>query len=531
MKSKRRRLIFNAALMLLGTVVLCALNRSQATTYPTQQTRTTKTPDKKQREPIQRGQEIDADDVIRIDTTMVNSPVLVIGRNGKFVPNLSRDDFMVFENGVEQEIAHFSPVEKPFTVALLIDTSRSTSVSLQDIQEAAIAFVDKMRPNDRALVISFAEQIKVLAEPTSNKETLRLAIRSSRPQGSSRIYDAISFALADRLENISGRTALIVFSDGVDNDSQTTLNSALQLIEKSQVLVFPVQFNTFDSMVSKRTFKGGPPPRGSGFSQEDYARADAFLHKAADLSGTGVYPAQEISDLEYAIANISEELHNEYSVGYYPRSPLKPTEERRVEVRTKLPQLVVRARTSYSLDPSGTVQRAPTMRSSMPQLSTNSPGAIPSRRSSTEVTTAIAARWVCKSVDVSTEFAVVKEGFVSHCPRSTRPNDETNAWYIVRPAPSQTMCKGFLMWRGRELPGAPIPTGYVVSSEVNSPDCSKSNDPQNPANAWKIHRPQGRVTVCKGFPLPRGYVTLGEESVAGCPSKPGGKNAWIIRPK
>src|ERR1700752_2715677 len=96
------------------------------------------------------GQEIDPDDVIRVKTTLVNSPVLVIGRDGKYVPNLKREDFEVFENGVKQEIAYFAPVENPFMVALLIDTSRSALFDLQDIKEAAIAFVDKLRPNDRA---------------------------------------------------------------------------------------------------------------------------------------------------------------------------------------------------------------------------------------------------------------------------------------------------------------------------------------------------------------------------------------------
>ena len=98
-------------------------------------------------------QEVDPDDVIRVKTTLVNSPVLVIGRDGKFVPDLRREDFEVFENGVKQDIAYFAAVENPFTVAILIDTSRSALFDLQDIQQAAIAFVDKMRSADRAIVV------------------------------------------------------------------------------------------------------------------------------------------------------------------------------------------------------------------------------------------------------------------------------------------------------------------------------------------------------------------------------------------
>src|SRR4029078_9019273 len=98
-------------------------------------------------------EEVDPGDVIRINTTLVNSPVLVLGRNGKFVPTLKREDFQILEDGVPQDIAYFAPVEKPVTIALLIDSSASSSVALRDIQDAAVSFVDKMRANDRGLVI------------------------------------------------------------------------------------------------------------------------------------------------------------------------------------------------------------------------------------------------------------------------------------------------------------------------------------------------------------------------------------------
>ena len=132
-------------------------------------------------------QQVDPGDVIRVKTSLVNSPVLVIGRDGKFVPNLKREDFEVYENGVKHDIAYFAPVENPFTVAIVIDTSRSALFDLGDIQEAAIAFVEKMRPNDRALVVSFSTDVNVLAEPTSDHEALGAAIRSARPGGASRV--------------------------------------------------------------------------------------------------------------------------------------------------------------------------------------------------------------------------------------------------------------------------------------------------------------------------------------------------------
>ncbi|PYS73883.1 MAG: hypothetical protein DMF69_03580, partial [Acidobacteria bacterium] len=268
----------------------------------------------------------------------------------------------------------------------------------------------------------------------------------------------------------------------------------------------------------------------SGFSKQDYIRADAYLHQTAALSGTGVYPAQNISDLEKAIASIVDELHNEYSVGYYPRGPVQE-KERRIEVRTRFPQLIVRARTSYSIDPSGALARIPGSGNSISQLSGNPIGATPSRSEAPNPAPEQNARWICKGVDTPMDFVVVKEAFVSRCPKSNRVKDDTNAWFIRKPERSEVVCKGFIAWRGREMAGAPIPAGYVVTSEDLSAVCSKSNDPKIVNNAWKIQIPTGRTTVCKGFPIPRGYVSAGETTAQGCPAKITETNAWIIRPK
>ncbi|HEU4770165.1 MAG TPA: VWA domain-containing protein, partial [Pyrinomonadaceae bacterium] len=377
------------------------------------------------------GQEVDSDDVIRVKTTLVNSPVLVLGRDGKFVPNLQREDFQVFENGIKQELSYFAPVENPFTVALLIDTSRSTVFNLQDIQQAAIAFVEKLREDDRVTVISFSDEINVVAEATSDRETLRGAIRSIRPGGGSRVYDALDVVF-EELKQIKGRTALVLFSDGVDNDSRNaTLETTLRKVERTETLIYPVQFNTFDRLRSKAP--STLSLEGTGFSEQDYRRAGAFLSRLAEISNTGVYPASELSDLQRAIASIVDELHNEYSVGYYPRTPGKPGEMRNVEVRINRPQLTVRALTRYVVDQSGTVVRAGNPQ--RPQMtSTFEAGeSLPVSRND-PLKPAVEGRWICKSPDVPSNMAIVQEGFVSHCPKSTRANDQTNGWLIRKPA-------------------------------------------------------------------------------------------------
>ncbi len=507
-------------------VALLALVPLHSQTQDKQLPEAPKPPVLKKSKPETKPREVDPDDVIRIDTTLVNSPVLVIGRDGKFVPNLKSEDFRIFEDGVEQEVKYFTTVDKPFTVALLIDTSRSTSVDLESIKSAAMSFVDRMRPNDRALVMTVSGQAKVLVQPTSDQNELKRAIGSCRPEGSTRIYDALSQVI-DELQSVEGRSAVVLFSDGVDNDSkQMTGENVLERAERSQTLMYPVKFNTWD-YAKQRKQTTELNLEGSGFSKEDYVKADSFLHQLASISGTGVYPAQNISDLDYAVSAIVDELHNEYSVGYYPGTPVDPKRERKVEVRISKPQLKVRARTSYSLQPSGEVTKVPGARRSV-ALTNDSPGALPSAVDREINKPSPETRWICKDINSPTDYVVVREAVVSRCPASAR-GDQTNAWFIRRPAEKDVMCKGYLLWEGKEVAAAPVPTGYVVTGEESSNQCSKSvsNDVNN---AWAIQKPSSRIMVCKGFPLPRGFVTESEVESAGCPAR-NGKNALVIKPK
>src|SRR6185369_13455565 len=118
-------------------------------------------------------EEIEAGDVVRVDTTLVTLPVSVSDRDGKYIPNLRKEDFRLWEEGAEQNIAFFSSVDKPFSVVLMLDTSGSTRSRIGDIQDAAITFVNQLRPDDEVMVVSFAEQVRVLSEFTKDRYRLR----------------------------------------------------------------------------------------------------------------------------------------------------------------------------------------------------------------------------------------------------------------------------------------------------------------------------------------------------------------------
>jgi VWFA-related protein len=190
-------------------------------------------------------EEIGEGDIVRVDTTLVSIPVSVMDRDGKYIPNLTKDDFHVWEDGVEQKVAYFASTEKPFTVALLIDTSGSTRNRLGEIQDAAIAFVEQLRTDDRVMVVSFSDKIRFLTQPTNDRNALRSAIRQTEPGSGTRLYDAVDQVINQSFNRIEGRKAIVLFTDGVDTSSKSaTYESTVRDAEELDALIYPVEYNT-----------------------------------------------------------------------------------------------------------------------------------------------------------------------------------------------------------------------------------------------------------------------------------------------
>ncbi|MFN2598153.1 MAG: VWA domain-containing protein [Pyrinomonadaceae bacterium] len=215
-------------------------------------------------------EEVGDDDVMSVNTTLVTIPVSVMDRAGKYIPDLRKEDFRVFEDGVEQQVAYFATVEKPFTVALLIDTSGSTRYRMEEMQDAAITFVDQLRADDRVMVVAFDDQVRVLCEPTTDHNAMRQAIRRANRGEGTRLYDAVDFVINQRFNRIEGRKAIVVFTDGVDTTSKrASYQSTLRDAEEADALIYPVQYDTYDSSVTNSYPGGGYPgggyPNGGGY--------------------------------------------------------------------------------------------------------------------------------------------------------------------------------------------------------------------------------------------------------------------------
>ena len=325
-------------------------------------------------------EEVSEGDVVRVDTTLVTVPVSVLDRQGRFVPDLRREDFSVFENGIEQPIAYFEPAEKPFTVALILDTSASTHFHLWEIKEAAIAFATQLRPQDRVLVVSFNDQVLLLTEATNDLNVVSAVIQENANTGdSTRLYDAVNLVINERLNKIKGRKAIVLFTDGVDTSSHlATYQSTLREAEELDALIYPIQYDTSDylramqsagsitvvtsssnwpfrrtsssQVIYSGTPTGGIPPPGT--TRADYDRADKYLHGLAEKTGGRLYQANDSAQLAQAFSRIAEELRRQYSLGYYPQNYSQPSavqsgERREIKVRVHQPNLAVRARDSY----------------------------------------------------------------------------------------------------------------------------------------------------------------------------------------
>jgi VWFA-related protein len=321
---------------------------------------------------------VEEDDVIRVETNLVTMPVSVLDRDGRFISGLQQKDFQIFEDGIQQKIEYFQSVEQPFTVILMLDVSPSTQFQIDEIQEAAIAFVNQLRRDDKVQVISFDERIHVLSPVTNDRRVLQNAILETEFGDGTGLYEAVDFVINRQLRQIQGRKAVVIFTDGVDTTSRrASYESTVREAEEAEALIYPIRFDTQSDMNGGWGGGGGggsyPYPRrrqppggmggilgtilgggnvrigrgggGAGSSSAEYETGKRYLEELARNSGGRNFEAR--NDLNAAFSGIAEELRRQYSIGYYPETVGKAGERKQIRVRVMRPNLVVRAKSSY----------------------------------------------------------------------------------------------------------------------------------------------------------------------------------------
>ncbi len=312
----------------------------------------------------------DDGETLRVETNLITIPVSVFDRNGLYIPGLHQTDFKIFEDGSEQEIAYFGTSDKPFTVALLIDTSPSTAYKIDEIHRAAAAFVNQLEPRDSVIVIEFNQSVRVLTEATSDREKIFKAINKSNFGNGTSLYTAVDEGLRKQLGKIPGRKAVVLFTDGVDTTShKNTYESTVNYAEESDSLVFPIYFNTFfDNQGGLGGINGGGingggipsifgSPSMAGTSSEDYALGRRYLQDLADVTGGRLFrPEATPGGLTAAFEGIAEELRRQYNIGYVPTNEGKIGQRKQIKLRVDRPNLIIRARDYYVV---GSAVKAP----------------------------------------------------------------------------------------------------------------------------------------------------------------------------
>ncbi len=270
---------------------------------------------------------------ITLDVTRVQLLFTVSDRKGRFVNDLSKDDFEVFEAKKPQSILQFTAEsDLPLRLAILIDTSNSIRERFRFQQEAATDFINTVvRPGqDKAVIVSFDTAAELVTDLTDDTEKLTSGIRSLRPGGGTALYDAVFFACRDKLMQDQPREkfrrAMVILSDGEDNQSRWTREQALEMAHKADVVIYTISTN-----ITRIPTDG-----------------DKVLKYFAEQTGGLAFFPFKATDLAQSFENIENELRHQYNVLYRP-DPLKTDGlYHPVDVRVKnRKDLIVRARHGY----------------------------------------------------------------------------------------------------------------------------------------------------------------------------------------
>jgi Ca-activated chloride channel homolog len=282
------------------------------------------------------GLPLGAAQVFRSGTDVVSLSVTVQTGTGQLVSGLTAGDFQVFEDGVPQPLSNFAADPQPIALSLVIDSSISMERKMPVAQEAAIGFARRLGRRDLAQVVDFDNRPTVRQSFTNDIAALERAIRTTRADGSTALYDALYVAL-DELKAVRAsaaeeirRWAIVVLSDGEDTSSVNTYEDVLDLAKRAEVIVYAIGL---------RSKEDGPP---RGFNQAEFV-----LRSLSQETGGRSYFADDAAQLAGIYAKIADELTQQYNLGYSPSNTARNGAWRRVFVKVTRGDVVARTRTGY----------------------------------------------------------------------------------------------------------------------------------------------------------------------------------------
>jgi len=293
------------------------------------------------------GQTPEPVETIRVDSDLVDLKVSVVSLNPQIPsPELQQNDFLVIEDGKPQDISFFAASDTPFDLVLLLDLSGSTKDKLKLVRKSARRFIDETRPMDRVSIVTFTDVAQVICPLTQDRHMLKASIDDiEKPVGGTKFWDSLRHVLAvlNASKNSLRRSAVVVMTDGVDNalpdvlgpGSQTSFDELLQIVRNVETIVFPIYLDTEKEELRRHST-----------SRLAYAMARDQLAQLAEASGSRLYRANELKDLDNVYKQVIGDLGRIYSIGYRPSNNLRDGKWRSVRIQIQ-DHLDVTARTKH----------------------------------------------------------------------------------------------------------------------------------------------------------------------------------------
>src|SRR5205085_6428317 len=301
-------------------------------------------------------------DAVKLRATLVNVPVIVSDREGRYVGGLRAGDFTLYNDHIQQPVAVFEATEEPLNVALLLDTSLSARDVLGDIKDAALSFIKRLRPQDRALVVSFDYEIHLLSRLTADRRALEQAVKGARigDYAGTVLRDALVRVTNESLRQVQGRKAIVLLTDGKDHGSVVEEDESLEAAQESGAMIYTIFYRTGPALRIDRQRgwrRGGIfgdrfPRRGPGNErrrarvERNNEQAAEYLDQLAEASA-GRFYRSEVTDLKKTFDLIADELRHQYRLGFYPNGDQAGAAVHRLTVQVARPDAVVRARRTY----------------------------------------------------------------------------------------------------------------------------------------------------------------------------------------
>jgi Ca-activated chloride channel family protein len=323
------------ALKNFGRIMLFCIGVFSAVTLPSQQQKP-----QQPANPDQGGYKIG------VEVNMVTVPVTVRRQDGGFLKGLPKNAFHIYEDGEEQEVVFFAQEGLPTRIAIVLDISGSVRSEWGTIKYATKRFVDNLKPDDQFALVSFNTEIRLKIDWGRKTDRVDLVLTSIYCKDNTKLWDAIWVVCNDLFKGIQDKKAMIIMSDGLDNDSSVSYDDALHAAVHSEAAVYVV--SKTEAVRQMLMFEEAQQGIYDSIPQQAFVQADAALRKLAYETGGRVLYPNSFGQLDNIYAQVDEELRNQYTIGYISTNTKKDGSYRHIDVRVEAPGgATVSARPGY----------------------------------------------------------------------------------------------------------------------------------------------------------------------------------------